>query len=187
MEELEAIYGAILQVEVPEDLLDRLAFFLGQLDFCRMASPAFELKSKDTLRLGGKSVGAVCDERCPLDKKVHLCTQTENGVSARTYQTCLHFVKALAYFRGHRQAGLDDARQLLPWVLHDKLQPNRRSPFFEAKGRDVLLTDRVAWIRSLFDQAMGIHGSRWGRPRPSPPRSSRSTSCRPRPTRPSSS
>jgi MoxR-like ATPase len=152
--ELEDIYSAILAVEVPKPVLDRIAFFLGQLDFCRMASSQFEYKNKDTLKLAGTNVSAVCDERCPLDKKVHLCTQTENGVSVRTYQTALHFAKALAYFRGHTEVEIEDVRQIVPWVLHDKLVPNTRSPFFELKGKRPLLQDRVAWIRSMLDTAL---------------------------------
>ena len=118
-----------------------------------MASPQFEFKNKDTLKLAGQSVSAVCDERCPLDKKVHLCTQTENGVSVRTYQTALHFAKALAYFRGHTEVELEDVRQIVPWVLHEKLVPNARSAFFEVKGKRALLQDRVAWIRGMIDTA----------------------------------
>ncbi len=151
--ELEAIYAAILQVQVPQAVLDRIAYFLGQLDFCRMASPIFEFKNKDTLKLSGTSVAAVCTEQCPLDKKAHICTQTENGVSVRTYQTALHFSKALAYFRGKTAIDLEDVRQILPWVLHEKLTPNARSPFFEGKGLRALLNDRVAWIRHMFDMA----------------------------------
>ena len=152
--ELEAGFEGILRVQVPPAVLERMSFLLGQLDFCRMASPQFEYKNKDTLKLAGQNVGAVCNEQCPLDKKVHLCTQTENGVSVRAYQTGLHFAKALAYFRGHDAVDLEDVRQILPWVLHDKLAPNTRSPFFEAKGRRALLQDRVAWIRNMFDMAM---------------------------------
>jgi len=96
----------------------------------------------------------VCNERCPLDKKVHLCTQTENGVSVRTYQTGLHYAKAIAYVRGNRAVELEDLRQILPWVLHEKVVPNTRSPFFDVKGKRVLLQDRVSWIRSMFDTAM---------------------------------
>ncbi len=152
--ELARILQAILAVQLPEPVMDRLGFFLGQLDFCRQASPQFEAKSKDTLKLVGQSVATVCNEQCPLDKKVHLCTQTENGVSARAYQTCLHFAKALAYFRGHAEVEAEDLRQIVPWVLHEKLVPNARSPFFEAKGKRALLQDRVAWIRNMFDTAM---------------------------------
>jgi MoxR-like ATPase len=158
-DELERIFAAILAVDLPEDVRERLGFFLGQLDFCRMASPQFEAKSKDTLKLSGQTVSAVCNEQCPLDKKVHLCTQTENGVSARAYQTGLHYAKALAYFRGHAAVELEDVRQILPFVLHEKLVPNGRSPFFEVKGRKTLLQDRVAWIRNMFDMAMDQYGA----------------------------
>src|SRR6185295_17469583 len=48
----------------------------------------------------------------------------------------------------------EDMRQIEPWVLHEKLIPNQRSQFFEGKGRAVLLQDRVAWIRNMFDMAM---------------------------------
>ena len=157
-EELERIYRAILALEIPAEVQERLGFFLGQLDFCRMASPQFEAKSKDTLKLAGQSVSQVCNEQCPLDKKIHLCTQTENGVSARAYQTCLHFAKALAYFRGRAVVELEDLRQIVPWVLHEKLVPNARSPYFEAKQGRGLLQDRVAWIRAMFDSAMEQHG-----------------------------
>ena len=119
-----------------------------------MASPQFEFKNKDTLKLSGATVAQVCTEQCPLDKKVHLCTQTENGVSVRTYQTAIHFAKALAYFRGHDAVELDDVRQIVPWVLHEKLVPNARSAFFEAKGKQALLQDRVAWIRNMLDMAL---------------------------------
>ncbi|QQR44856.1 AAA family ATPase [Myxococcus xanthus] len=153
--ELERAYAAILEVEVPKDVLERIAFFLGQLDFCRMASPRFEFKHKDTLKLAGQTVAAVCNEQCPLDKKVHLCTQTENGVSVRAYQTILHFAKAMAFFRGHAAVELEDFRQIAPWVLHEKLAPNPRSAFFEVKGHRMLLQDRVAWLRNMFDMAMG--------------------------------
>lgn len=152
--ELDAVHDEVLAVKVPEAVLERLSFFLGQLDFCRMASPVFELKSKDTLKLSGKSVGAVCDERCPLDKNAHLCTQTESGVSVRTYQTILHYAKAMAYFRGHTEVEVADVEQLAPWVLHDKLVPNARSAYFQAKRNEPLLNDRVAWIKRMFSEAM---------------------------------
>ena len=43
--------------------------------------------------------------------------------------------------------------QIVPWVLHEKLVPNARSPFFEREGQRALLQDRVAWIRDMFDMA----------------------------------
>ncbi|HVO30987.1 MAG TPA: MoxR family ATPase [bacterium] len=153
-EELDATAHEIRGIAFPDDVRDALGFFLGQLDFCRMASDTFEYKNKDTLHLAGRKLGAVCNEACPLDKNVHLCTQTENGVSVRAFLTAIHFAKALAYFRGAKEVSLDDLRQMLPWVLHEKLLPNPQSAFFDREERQRLLFDRVTWIRTMWDTSM---------------------------------
>ena len=46
---------------------------------------------------------------------------------------------------------LEDVRQILPFVLHDKLVPDPDAPFFDAPGNAVYRTDRVGWLRRLFD------------------------------------
>ena len=153
-EELDRAAAEIRRVAFPADVRDALGYFLGQLDFCRMASDKFEYKNKDTLHLAGKKLGAVCNESCPLDKNVHLCTQTENGVSVRTFLTSIHFAKGLAYFRGASEVTLDDLRQILPWVLHEKLVPNPQSAFFDREERQRLLFDRVTWLRTMWDTSM---------------------------------
>ncbi len=153
-EELDRTAGEIRHVPFHPSVRDALGFFLGQLDFCRMASDKFEYKNKDTLHLAGKKVGAVCNESCPLDKNAHLCTQTENGVSVRTFLTSIHFAKALAYFRGAPEVMLEDLRQILPWVLHEKLVPNPQSAFFDREERQRLLYDRVTWLRTMWDTSM---------------------------------
>jgi len=158
-EELDRAATEIRAVAVPPDVRERLGFFLGQLDFCRRASERFEFKNKDTLHLAGRKLASVCNEQCPLDKNVHLCTQTENGVSVRTFLTTIHYAKALAYFRGGHAVGLDDLRQILPWVLHDKLVPNLKSLFFDRDDRQHLLVDRVGWIRRMFDTALAQHAA----------------------------
>lgn len=151
--ELKSIGQAIQKIVIPKNVLDELGFFLGQLDFCQRASPDFEYLSKDTLHLSGRTVASVCNEECPLDKKKHLCTQTENGTSARAYMTCIHFAKALAYFRGMSEVSWEDLRQIVPWVLHEKLKPNTRSEFFESAENQMFLQDRVAWIRNMMDES----------------------------------
>lgn len=153
-EELDTAAAQIRAIGFPQDVRDSLGFFLGQLDFCRMASERFEYKNKDTLHLAGKKLAAVCNEACPLDKNAHICTQTENGVSVRVFLTAIHYAKALAYFRGNQQVSLDDLRQLLPWILHEKLVPNPQSAFFDREERQHLLMDRVSWIRRMWDSAM---------------------------------
>ncbi|MDF1667772.1 MAG: hypothetical protein P1V97_38905, partial [Planctomycetota bacterium] len=92
-------------------------------------------------------------EDCPLDKHENLCSQTESGVSARCYESLFHYAKALAYFRGHKEVSRDDIRQLLPWILHDKLPVNPQSQFFQKSENKSYLTDKVSWIQQIFDRA----------------------------------
>lgn len=158
-EELDAMYDAVLAVPVPDGVQSALTFFLGQLDFCRRASSRLEYMNKDTLHVAGKRLAQVCNEDCPLDKDVQLCTQTENGVSARAWQSLLHFAKALAWFRGAAEVSMEDIAALLPWVLHEKLQPNAHSAFFQKPENQVHLIDRATWIRALFDRAVALQAS----------------------------
>lgn len=144
----------IRAVVIPDDVMAFLGFFLGQLDFCRQASERLEFMNKDTLKLSGRRVAHVCTEDCPLDKHENLCTQTENGVSPRAYQALLHYAKAIAWFRGAEAAGVEDFRQVAPWVLFEKLRPNPQSAFFRKDENRVLTSDRVSWIRQLFDRAI---------------------------------
>jgi len=157
--ELEAAGRTIRAIAFPPDVQSVVGFMMGQLDFCLRASDQLEYKNKDTLHLAGKRVSQVCNEDCPLDKNENSCTQTENGVSARTYQTMIHFAKALACFRGRKEVSLDDVRQLLPWILHEKLQPNIASSFFQKQENQALLTDRVSWIRRLLDEAVSQYAA----------------------------
>lgn len=65
--------------------------------------------------------------------------------------TLLVFAKALAYFRGNREVELDDLRQVLPFVLQDKLQPDLDAPFFAQPENAAYRTDRLGWLRRLLD------------------------------------
>lgn len=159
-EELARVDAAVRAVPVPDDVQDALGFFMAQLDFCRRASDQLEYMNKDTLHLAGRRVAHVCTEDCPLDKQENLCTQTENGLSARAWQTLVHFSQALAWFRGAEAVSVSDVRQLLPWVLHEKLKVNPQSDFFQAPENHVHLTDRVGWIRQLFDRSMAHRAAR---------------------------
>jgi hypothetical protein len=44
-------------------------------------------------------------------------------------------------------------RNLVPWILHEKLVQNATSPFFDQSANGVYRVDRVAWIRRAFDLA----------------------------------
>lgn len=158
-EELDRAAAEVREIAVPPEVLDLLGFFAGQLDFCRRASDRFELMSKDTLRLAGRRVGQVCNEDCPLDKQENICAQTENGVSPRTYQAILHYAMALAYFRGQREVSVEELRQILPWMLLDKLRANPQSAYFHKTEHQILLGDRVTWIQQMFDRAVQQHAA----------------------------
>src|SRR5262249_31593479 len=153
-DELDQADEEIREIVVPADILNHPGFFLGQLDFCRRASDQLEYMNKDTLHLAGRRVAQVCNEDCPLDKQENLCSQTENGVSPRAFQALLHYAKALAYFRGQPRVEMADLRQIVPWVLFDKLRLNPQSPFFQKLENKILTMDRVSWIRQLFDRSL---------------------------------
>lgn len=152
-EELDAAYQAILKVPIPRGVRRRIEFFAAQFDFCDLAAQEIEYKSKDTIRLSGKTLASVCANDCGRDKVACICSQTENGLSVRALMTLLSFSKTLAWFRGSPEVTVQDVRQILPWILHEKLQPNLTSPFFDQTGHDVYRLDRVAWIRKAFDLA----------------------------------
>jgi hypothetical protein len=152
-EELEEIAQGVRAVKISLELQELVGFCLGQLDFCRRASKRLEYMNKDTLHLAGRRVGHVCTEDCSLDKHENICSQTENGVSARSYESLFHYAKALAYFRGHREVSREDIRQLMPWILHEKLSNNPQSGFFQKLENKSYLTDKVSWIQQIFDRA----------------------------------
>ncbi len=158
-DELDEIGTAIRAIEMPSEVLEILGFLISQLDFCRRASDALEFQNKDTLHLAARRVGHVCTEDCSLDKFENLCTQTESGVSARAYQTIIHYAKALAFFREKTAVSNEDIREILPWVLHEKLKPNLQSDFFQKTENQVYQTDKVSWIRQLFDHSLKQHAA----------------------------
>jgi len=151
--ELEDSYAQILKVPIPRPVLRRVEFFFAQFDFCDLAAQDIEYKSKDTIRLSGKTLASVCASDCGRDKVKCLCSQTENGLSVRALMTLLAFAKTIAWFRGSPQVTVHDVRQIVPFLLHEKLVPNLSSPFFDQTGNSILRVDRIAWIRKAFDLA----------------------------------
>lgn len=158
-DELNQADREIRSVVLPDGVLDLLGYFLGQLDFCRRASTDINAMNKDTLHLAGRRVAHVCTEDCPLDKQLNLCSQTEAGVSPRTFQSIIHYAKALAWFRNRNEVSIEDLRQLTPWLLFDKVQVNSQSQFFQKTENKVFLTDRAGWLRQMFDLALQQHAA----------------------------
>lgn len=150
-DEISRMNKAILAVEVPVGILRRVEFFASQFELSEAAAEQVEYKTKDTVKLSGIDFSAVSTLETGKDKTKDLGSQTKNGLSVRSLMTCLSYMKALAYFRGNTSVQFEDVRHILPFVLHDKLVQNPVSPFFETPGNQVYKTDKVSWIRKLFD------------------------------------
>lgn len=153
--ELDLAYQQITRVRIPKPAMKRLQFFTAQFDFCDLAAKILEYKSKDTIKLAGKTLSEVCRNDCGRDKIKNLCSQTMNGISVRARLTIINFAKALAYFRGNDEVTIDDLGQILPWLLREKLQPNLESPVLEADPS--LAIDRIEWIRRMWESSLELY------------------------------
>jgi MoxR-like ATPase len=150
-EESDRMVTEIRAVEVPTEVRRRLEFFASQFELMETAGAQFEYLTKDTARLAGADWAQVTSADNGRDRLKDLGCQTRNGLSVRNLMTLLVFAKALAYFRGDRIVSLDDLRQILPFVLNDKLQPDLDAPFFALPENSAYRTDRLSWLRRLFD------------------------------------
>jgi MoxR-like ATPase len=151
--EIDRMQDEIRSVSLGADVRRRLEFFASQFEFCEVAGEQFEYKTKDTLRLSGTEWHVQATLDTGRDRLKDLGCQTKNGLSVRALMTLITYAKAIAYFRGRRAVDLDDLRQTLPFVLHDKLTPDPDAPFFELTGNESLRMDRIAWLRRVFDMS----------------------------------
>ena len=152
-EESERAHREIRLIPIPANVLRRLEFFASQFEYLESAALQFEYKTKDTAKLSTIDWNQLTSAESGKDKLKDAGAQTKNGISVRSIMTTLSFVKALAYFRGSNQVELEDLRQILPFVLHDKLVQDPDCPFFEAADNAALRSDKVGWIRRMFDMA----------------------------------
>jgi MoxR-like ATPase len=150
-DEHDRLSKEILAVSMPPPILRRLEFFASQFEYLDPAASQIEYKTKDTAKLSGIAWQQLMARDTGKDRRKDIGSQTMNGLSVRSLMTVMVFVKALARFRGHREVELEDLRQLLPFVLHDKLQQDQDSPFFESAENAPLRSDKIGWIRRLFD------------------------------------
>lgn len=149
-EQSDRLYSEIMAVEVPFPLRKRIEFFASQFEFFEPGGDQIEYKTKDCLKISGVEPHLL-NQQTGKDQLKELGFQTKNGLSVRSIFSILAYVKAMAYFRGDSVVNLEDVRQMIPFVLHDKLEPDHDAAYFEAPGNSVLRADRISWIRKLFD------------------------------------
>ena len=132
--EVDRMQEEIRAVTIPGEVRRRLEFFSSQFEFCEVAGDQFEYKTKDTARLAGIEWHTLAAQETGRDRLKDLGCQTKNGLSVRVLMTLFIYSKALAYFRGNRVVELEDLRQILPFVLHDKLAPDTDAPILRRTG-----------------------------------------------------
>lgn len=149
--ESEQMMVQIRAVDVPDDVRRRIEFFSSQFELMETAGAQFEYLTKDTVRLAGTDWAQATAADSGRDRMKDLGCQTRNGLSVRNLGTLLVYAKALAWFRGNQAVALDDVRQVLPFVLNDKLQPDLDAPFFALPENAAYRSDRLSWLRWLLD------------------------------------
>lgn len=150
-QDIDRMGQAIRAVAVPDEIRRRLEFFASQFELAETAGVQFEYMTKDTARLSGVAWHELAAADAGRDRMKDLGAQTRNGVSVRNLMTLLLFSKALAWFRGNDRVELEDMRQILPFVLRDKLLPDPDAPFFGLAEHAAYRMDRIGWLRHLFD------------------------------------
>lgn len=151
--ESDRLIQEIRRMNIPTPILRRLEFFASQFEYMESAGTQFEYQTKDTAKLAALDWHQITSMETGKDKLKDIGSQTKNGMSVRAIMTTLTYVKALAYFRGATSVELEDLRQILPFVLHDKLVQDPDCPFFENADNANFRSDKVSWIRKMFDMS----------------------------------
>lgn len=153
-DELEQIRKEISGTPVTPEAIHRLMFFLGELNSCDRASVDIGRKSKGAAlyRKPGKALCEGCHYATAGHGQGHICRYTENPLTQRTYKAILAYAKALGWFRGRQQAGIDDLEAVLPYCTWFKLKPTDAA--FEGAENQAFANDRIALVRHLWKKSM---------------------------------
>lgn len=151
--EIARVVQTVRAVPIPAEVRRRVEFFASQFEFLETAGAQVEHMSKDTARLSGADWAQVTAADAGRDRLKDIGTQTVNGLSVRNLMTLIGYAKAMAFFRGADEVELEDVRQVLPFVLRDKLRADPDAPFFALPENAAYRTDQVGWLRRLFDLA----------------------------------
>ena len=149
--EIDQMVANIRDIAVPEPVRRRIEFFASQFEMFEAAGEQFEYMTKDTARLSRVEWAQIISTDQGRDRLKDIGTQTVNGLSVRNLMAMLKFAKALSYFRGANEVAIEDVRQVVPFVLNDKLRPDHDAPFFALPENAVFRTDKISWLRRLLD------------------------------------
>lgn len=150
-DDVDRMMREIRGVAISEAVRRRIEFFCSQFELFEPAGAQFEYMTKDTARLSRTDWAQAVAADQGRDRLKDLGCQTLNGLSVRNLMTLLKFAKAMSWFRGSGEVELEDVRQVLPFVLNDKLHPDLDAPFFALPENAAYRADRLSWLRALFD------------------------------------
>lgn len=143
----------VMATPIPPEVLRRIEFFAGQFEYLEKAGRQFEYRTKDTARLAGVDPHLLESLDTGRDALSDIGTQTLAGLSVRALQSLILYSKAMAWFCGEANVRIEDVRAVLPFVLHQKLPVDPQSTALGLDSNEELRTDRISWLRGLFDTA----------------------------------
>ncbi len=144
-QDIAEIRRGIYSVDFPSDVMGRVAHFISELTGCDMAGVAIERKTKGNL--SEKKPPALCKDCDHYSQDKSICSNTENGLSARAIESIFAYSKAVAYWRGKKQVGEEDIRAVIPYATWFRLTPTRAA--FENEPR--FINDRISLVEHLYD------------------------------------
>jgi MoxR-like ATPase len=144
------IAAAIRAVPVPDPVRRRIEFFVSHFEFVQHGGRRFEYRTKDTAATAGIDIGEIIERNSGADLEVDPGAQTVTSISVRAILVLITYAKAIAWFRGQAEVGVDDVGAVLPFVLRGKLLPNRRHPRFDGGSDQELGLDSVSWLADLW-------------------------------------
>ena len=144
------IAAAIRAVPVPDPVRRRIEFFVSHFEFVQHGGRRFEYRTKDTAATAGIDIGEIIERNSGADLDVDPGAQTVTSISVRAILVLITYAKAIAWFRGQAEVGVDDVGAVLPFVLRGKLLPNRRHPRFDGGSDQELGLDSVSWLADLW-------------------------------------
>ena len=147
------IAAAILAVPVPDPVRRRIEFFVSHFEFVQHGGRRFEYRTKDTAATAAADIGEVVERNSGADLEIDPGAQTTTSISVRAILVLINYAKAIAWFRGQPEVGVDDVGAVLPFVLRGKLLPNPRHPRFDGDADRELGLDSVSWLADLWAES----------------------------------
>jgi len=137
----EIYYGT----QLPNELVNKIAHFLAELNSCEKAGLSVENKTKGYALF--KRPGPLCQDCSHYSNEKSICFTTENGLSPRTISTVYAYSKALSWWRGKSSVTEDELKYVIGFASWFKLQPTR-AVFEKEEG---FVNDRTALLSYLWD------------------------------------